>query len=74
MPPYDINREPILSRLRRDTTLTKPTPATWLYTGIGALLGLLLGLTSERIWLSNVTKPTASCWLSTSHASEAARH
>ena len=44
MPPYDINREPILSRLRRDTTLTKPTPATWLYTGIGALLGLLLGL------------------------------
>jgi hypothetical protein len=44
MPPYDTNREPILSRLRRDTTLTKPTPATWLYTGIGALLGLLLGL------------------------------
>ena len=51
MPPYDINREPILSRLRRDTTLTKPTPATWLYTGIGALLGLLLGLAGHLLRL-----------------------
>lgn len=44
MPSYDTNREPILSRVGINSAFARPTPASWLYAGVGALAGLILGL------------------------------
>lgn len=44
MPSNDTNREPMFSRVGINSAFARPTPASWLYAGVGALAGLILGL------------------------------